>query len=93
MKGKFFPSYIEDEIYEIMDDYETEGMDLFNYGLTEAIVDFFEKQYPNVEYQVGCSEWPDASGGVCGVSWMENNHPHLIMFDYKYAVYIHDEDF
>ena len=93
MRGKFFPSEIENEIYDIMDDYETEGMDLFNYGLTEALADFFEKEYPDVEYQIGCSEWPNAEGGVCALSWMESNHPHLVMFDYKYAVYVHDDEF
>lgn len=86
MLGHFNPSAIEDEIYEIMDDYETEGLDLYNYGLTDAISDFFSKQHPATEYNLVCSNWPDEAGGTCAVAWVESGHPHLIMFDYKYSI-------
>lgn len=84
MLGHFNPSKIEDELYSIMDDYETEGTDLFNYGVTDAIADYL-LNHAKVEYQLCCSNWPDETGGTCGVSWVENGHPHLILFDYKYG--------
>lgn len=82
MLGHFNPSKIENELYSIMDDYETEGVDLFNPGVVDAITDYFIN-YANVEYQLCCSGWPDETGGVCSVSWIEAGHPHLLMLDYK----------
>jgi hypothetical protein len=51
---KFHPSYIEDEIYEIMDDYIV-GSDTYEAGLVDAISDFFTN-YKDTEWQLGCSE-------------------------------------
>ena len=83
MLGNFHPSEIENEIYSIMDDYETEGLDIYNYGVTDAIADYLTN-HAKVEYQLCCSEWPDETGGVCGVAFLDQGHTHLIMFDYKY---------
>jgi hypothetical protein len=79
---KFNPSFIEDEIYGMMDDYMI-GMDTYNEGLVSAVTDFFTNYNPGVEWNLGCSEWLDCSGGVCYVSWIENGHLHMIGFDYK----------
>lgn len=78
----FHPSYIEDEIYGMMDDYAI-GSDTYIEGLVDAITDYFTNHSPAVEWQLGCSEWPDMTGGVCAISWMENGHVHMVMFDYK----------
>lgn len=79
---KFNPSHIEDEIYEMMDDYEY-GTNLYEEGLVSAITDFLTNYNPGVEWNLACSEWPNCSGGVCYVSWIENGHLHMIGFDYK----------
>ena len=79
---KFNPSLIEDEIYEIMDDYEY-GTNLYEEGLVSAITDFLSNDTYGFEWNLGCSEWPDCSGGVCYVSWIEGGHLHMIGFDYK----------
>ena len=79
---KFNPSFVEDEIYEMMDDY-VEGSDLYNEGLVSAVTDFLTNYNPGVEWNLGCSEWPNCSGGSCFVSWIENGHLHMIAFDYK----------
>ena len=79
---KFNPSFIEDEIYEMMDDYMV-GMDTYNEGLVSAVTDFLTNYNPGVKWNLGCSEWPDCSGGVCYISWIENGHLHMIGFDYK----------
>ena len=79
---KFNPSFVEDEIYEMMDDYMV-GSDTYNEGLVSAVMDFLANYNPGVEWNVGCTEWPDCSGGVCYVSWIENGHLHMIGFDYK----------
>ena len=79
---KFHPSFIEDEIYEMMDDYIV-GSDTYEEGLVSAVTDFLTNYAPVVEWNLACSEWPNCSGGVCYVSWIENGHLHMIGFDYK----------
>ena len=83
MLGNFNPSTIVNEIYDILDSYETEGLDLYNYGATDAITDYLTN-YAKVEYLLACSEWPNEEGGVCAVSFIDSGHPQLILFDYKY---------
>lgn len=83
MLGNFNPSTTVNEIYTILDSYETEGLDLYNYGAVEAIIDFLTN-YVRVEYLIDCSEWPNEEGGACAVSFVEDGHPQLVLFDYKY---------
>lgn len=83
MLGEFHASTIVNDIYSILDDYETEGVDLFNFGATDAIADYLTN-YVKVEFQLACSEWPNEEGGVCSVAFVEGGHPQLVMFDYKY---------
>ena len=83
MLGEFHASAIVNKIYDILDDYETEGLDLYNFGATDAIVDYLAN-YVKVEYQLACSEWPNEEGGVCSVASVDCGHPQLVMFDYKY---------
>lgn len=79
---KFYPSVIEDAIYGMMDDYML-GMETYEEGLVDTITDFLGNYCFGIEWQLGCSEWPDCSGGVCYVSWIEDSHLHMIGFDYK----------
>ena len=83
MLGNFNPSAIVNEIYSILDDYETEGIDLYNYNVTEAIADYLTNHL-KIEYLLCCSEWPNEEGGVCSVAFVDRGHPQLVMFDYKY---------
>ena len=83
MLGNFNPSVIVNEIYTILDDYETEGLDLYNRGTVDAIINYFV-EYVKVEFLICCSEWPNEEGGACAVSFVENGHPQLVLFDYKY---------
>lgn len=76
-------SLILDELYSMMDDYETEGLDLYNFGLTNAITDYLADMR-DVQFQLCCSEWPNEEGGVCAISFIDNGELHMIMFDYKY---------
>jgi hypothetical protein len=79
---KFHPSFIEDEIYEMMDDYAI-GSDTFGEALISATSKFFVERHPEVEWHLGCSVWPDYTGGTCFVSWIENGHLHMLGFDYR----------
>lgn len=81
MLGKFYPSKIENEIYNIMENHMI-GIDTYNEDTSESIINFFSK-HPNIEFQLVCSEWPNCEGGVCAISFQEEGHPHLIMFDYR----------
>ena len=85
MLGEFHASTIVNDIYSILDDYETEGVDLFNFGATDAIADYLTN-YVKVEFQLACSEWPNEEGGVCSVAFVEGGHSQLVMFDYKYSI-------
>lgn len=80
--AKFNPSVIEDQIYSMMDDYML-SMETYEEGLVDAVTDFLGNYCPGTEWQLGCSEWPNCSGGVCYVSWIESGHLHMIGFDYK----------
>ena len=79
---KFNPSVIEDQIYSMMDDYML-GMETYEEGLVDAVIDFLTNYNSKVEWNLSCSEWPECSGGVCYVSWIEAGHLHMIGFDYK----------
>ena len=80
----FYPSAIEQEIYDRMEDY-TAGCDLYYEVFVDVVANYFTKEAaPRVkEWLLNCSSWPDESGGVCAVSWIElDNHMHMVMFDY-----------
>ena len=49
MLGNFNPSTIVNEIHTILDDYETESLDLYSYGVIDAITDYLDN-YVKVEY-------------------------------------------
>lgn len=78
----FHPSKIEDEIYKLMDNFAV-GSDTYSENLVGEIAIFLQEHYPVVEWQCGCSEWPNCEGGVCYISWIENGHLHMLGFDYK----------
>ena len=73
------------EVYSILDDYETEGCDLYNYGAIGAIGDFFKTARPQIKWVCDVSEWPNEEGGVCAIAWVEDNKPYLVMFDFKFG--------
>ena len=73
---KFHPSFIENEIYNMMDDY-IEGFDLYNEGLVSAVTDLLTNYKPGVEWSLGCSN------NTCFVSWIEDGYLHMVGFDYK----------
>ena len=83
MLGNFHPSLIADEIYDMMDSYETHGVDLFDHGLTDAIADYLAN-HAKVEFNLCCSDWPNEEGGVCAVAFVDGGYPQLVMFDYRY---------
>ena len=78
----FYPSEVANRIYEFLDLYETEGLDLYN----AAAVDDVDKYLDSigVEHEVSISEWIDEEGGACGIAFIDGGHPHLVMFDFKY---------
>ena len=76
------PSHIENEIYSIMEDYEI-GTDIYEEGATDAIVSYLGTVSRSLEWKFACSPYPDMSGGVCAISWIEDGYIHMVMFDYK----------
>ena len=83
MLGHSQPSYLVDKIYNIMEDYETEGIDIYNHDVINAITDYFASA-KNDKYQLCCVPWPNMVGGTCSLAVVDNGYPHLIVFDYKY---------
>ena len=82
MSAKWIPPYLENEIYDIMEVFEI-GFDIYEERLVDAISDFFAEFKRDIEHRIVCSEWPDCSGGVCFVCWIENGHLGSVSFDYK----------
>lgn len=78
---KWYPSKVEDEIYGIMEADEI-GIDLYNEYVIDAITDYFTNYSGIEEWNLGSSLWPNESGGVCFVSWIEDGHIHMIGFDF-----------
>lgn len=78
----FYSSAITNRIYELLDEYETEGPDLYNIAAVDAINNYLHSI--DVEHEIYTNDWPNEEGGVCGVAFVDGCHPHLVMFDYKY---------
>ena len=64
-------------------DFEKSGIDVYDCGLMDAISDYFCNHAPIVQWRLGTSLWPNMEGGVCAVSWWEDDNLNMIMFDYK----------
>ena len=78
----FRPSEIEDEIYNILEDYIL-GSDLYEYNATNSISDYLGN-YEKIPYQMCCSPVSILNGtGICSVAWCENGFPKLVVFEYK----------
>lgn len=84
MLGHNRPSNLVNEIYNIMEDYETEGIDTYNYGVVDAITDYLANECHTDKYQVCYNPWPNRTGGCCAITVVENDYPFLVMFDYKF---------
>lgn len=78
----FYHSVISNRIYELLDEYETEGLDLYNIAAVDVINNYLHSI--DVEHEIYTSDWPNKEGGVCGVAFVDGGHPQLVMFDYKY---------
>lgn len=84
MIGHCRPSHLVNEIYNIMEDYETEGIDTYNHGVVDAITDYLTNECHTDKYQLCYNPWPNMMGGCCSIAVVDNGYPFLIMFDYKY---------
>jgi hypothetical protein len=73
----YVPSETVDKLYEIMDEYIFSSSEYYSSAIT-AVRDYLEEH--NIYYteeQIG-----DAGGGSYAVSWIEQNNPVLIIFNY-----------
>lgn len=74
---------IIDEVYDTLVDY-TVGCDTYEHGAISAIADLF-CHYPDIIYQMETTNYPDMSGGVCSVAFVDENKAlSLVVFDYVY---------
>ena len=76
----FYPSKIEDEIYDLMIDF-TVGSDSYTEELVGVAIEYLGDHA--AECRAGCTEYPDGTGGICYLSWIENGHLHMIDFEYR----------
>lgn len=77
----FVPSKIENEIYDLIEEYEI-GLDRYEKEVSDEIMNYFSCK-KDIQWQLDCAEWPDMTGGVCYVSFIENNVLHMLKFEYK----------
>ena len=81
MLGNFHPSAIANQIYNILEGYEIK-IDVYEHDAIDAIISYIEEFH--IEYNLCCSDWPNEEGGVCGIAFVDQGYPQLIMFDYEY---------
>lgn len=84
MLDNYYPSKIINQVYDLMDEYAY-GLDIYLRGLIDALINFFDKELPNVQWTYECSTFPDEEGGVCAFCWVEDGHPQMVIFDYTYS--------
>ena len=79
----FHPSIVEDKIYDLMaEEQYVVASDAYTDQLFAAVNEMFTEEFPHIEWQAFCSEWPNMTGGVATFAWVENGHPHLVGWDY-----------
>lgn len=76
------PSYIESDLYDIVENHEI-GFDVYDSDIINEISHYFSRK-SNVQWQLDCTEWPDMTGGVCYISFIDDNTLHMVNFEYKY---------
>ena len=79
----FYPSRIFNDICEVLDSY-IEGIELFGSEAISAIQNYFTDVLNDYEFIMYTNDWPDEEGGSCSIAWVEDNHPQLLVFDYRY---------
>jgi hypothetical protein len=83
--NRFYPSVIEDHIYELMEDHMT-GFDTYDSDLTEIVEEYFNELHreTGVEFVLHSTSYPVCEdGGVVEVSWIENCHLHMVGWTYR----------
>lgn len=80
MLGKFNPSYILCDIYDIMLDREIR-MGVYDKKLFNEIIDFLESK--NVEYLACVTERDCDWQLTASIAFVEDGHPQLIVYDYE----------
>ena len=82
---KFYPSAIEDKIYDILDS-KSEFIASSKEYTQEAIETVIEYMHglPN-EWSLIDETHPDEEGGCVSICWIEDGHLHHIVLDYRYV--------
>lgn len=77
----FYPSKIEDEIYDLMIDFAV-GSDIYDEKFIKVAIEYLGDHA--TEWHAGCTErYPNGTEGTCYLSWIENGHLHAIDFEYR----------
>lgn len=78
MLGKFNPSYIVCDIYDIMIDHEIRT-GVYDEALFKEIIDFLESK--NVEYLACVTDRGCAWQLTVSIAFVDDGHPQLIVYD------------
>ena len=92
--NKFYPSYIEDHIYEVMEDHLM-GFDLYDSDLIEDLEPYFKDlhEHTGLEYVIHQSPYPICEdGGTVEIAWIESGHLHMVGWAYKDRWSTYDDD-
>ena len=76
----FHPSYTLNKIYDIMEEYKTHGIDLYDEGCSAAVTNFLSQQ-KDIEWNLVCV--PSKRDMCCIISFTENSHNYMVAFDYQ----------
>ena len=84
MLNNYYPSKIINQVYDLMDEHAW-GLDKYFRSLVDALINFFDKELPDVQWTYECSNFPDDEDGVCAFCWVEDGHPQMVLFGYTYS--------
>ena len=77
----FYPSIIEDTIYEILDEHSLSSHD-HERTAGPAVMEYLENCC--VEFNIVEDPYPDMTGASVSVCWIEDGHLHHFVFNVRY---------
>lgn len=82
---KFYPSKVEDRIYDLMneDKYLEEDTYIYKCEILTAIVNLLFEEFKEVEFEMQSARTLQPDVFICHLYWIENGHLHSTNWMYR----------
>ena len=82
---KFYPSKVEDRIYDLMNkkEYLEEDAYICKYKILTAIVNLLSEEFEEVEFEMHSSRTLQPDVFICHLYWIEDGHLHSVSWMYR----------